>query len=96
MRAWARRRIALAGPLAEQRCRKTTAVQRRALWREAWHTDLENARQHIQVCGVDGQWLARQVRALVRQHWRAIERVAAALQQRGTLTNAEIDMLMQR
>jgi hypothetical protein len=55
--------IALAGPLAEQRCRPITPAQRRALWREHWHTDLANARKHVETYGADGQWLARQVRA---------------------------------
>ena len=86
--------IALAGPLAELRCRPTTRAEREALWREQWHTDLENARRHVDACGVDSKWLARQVRALVRKHWSAIKRVAAALQERGALTNAEIDRLM--
>ena len=86
--------IALAGPLAELRCRPTTRAEREVLWRENWRTDLDNARRHIEACGADGQWVARQVRQLVRKHWRAIERVAAALQQRGTLTNAEIDRLI--
>jgi hypothetical protein len=53
-------------------------------------------RRYLEACGADRreQWLINQVRVAVRQHWRAIEAVAAALEQRGTLTGAEIDALM--
>jgi hypothetical protein len=68
IRTWARPAIALAGPLAEQHYRPTTKAERRELWREHWHSDLANARQHVAACGADGQWLARQVRVMVRQH----------------------------
>jgi len=90
--------IALAGPLAEQHYRPTTKAERRELSREFWHTDLDHARQHIAACGIDRRWLTRQVRvlvrALVREHWPTIERVAAALEQHGTLSGGEIDQLI--
>jgi hypothetical protein len=40
------------------------------------------------------QWLVCQVRVAVRQHWRVIEAVAAALYARGTLSGAEIQGLI--
>jgi hypothetical protein len=86
--------VALAGPLAEQRCRPITPAEREALWRENWRTDLDNARRHVAACGADGQWLGRQVREMLRKHWPAITRVAAALQERGALTGAEVDALI--
>jgi hypothetical protein len=86
--------IALAGPLAELRYRKTTAEQRRILWREYWHIDLDHARHHVQACGADGQWVGHQVRALVGKHWPAIVRVAEQLPLRGELTSSELKALM--
>jgi hypothetical protein len=82
--------IALAGPLAEQRYRPTTPAERRALWRSKWHNDLEKARRHVEVCGGDAKWIARQV----RKNWQAIERVATALQRGRELSGAELDVLM--
>jgi len=69
--------VALSGPLAEQHYRPTTPAERKMLWREHWHSDLDHARHHVEACGADGQWVARQVRELVRKHWPAIIRVAA-------------------
>jgi hypothetical protein len=86
--------IALAGPITEARYRPTTRAERHELWRGPWHIDLENARRHVEAGGGDGQWIARQVRALVRKRWPAIVRVAAALRERSTLTSAELDALM--
>jgi hypothetical protein len=86
--------VALAGPLAEQHYRPTTPAQREALWRHHWRRDVDHARHHVEACGADAQWVGRQVRALVRRHWPAILRAAAALQERGELTAAEIDALM--
>jgi hypothetical protein len=84
--------VALAGPLAEQHYRPTTPAERDH--RLAQMHVLNSARRHVEACGADGQWIARQVRDLVRRHWSAIERVAAAMRERGTLTSAEVDMLM--
>ena len=64
--------VALAGPLAEQHYRPTTPAEREALWRHHWRRDLDNARRHAEACAMDGQWVGRQVRALVRRHWPAI------------------------
>jgi hypothetical protein len=79
--------VALAGPLAEQHYRPTTPAEREALRRDQWRSDLDHARHHVAGCGAAGQWVGRQVRALVRRHWSAIVRVAEALAQRGTLSN---------
>jgi hypothetical protein len=86
--------IALAGPAAEMRYRPTRLRwEERTLWRKHWGTDLAHARQHVAAAG--GTVLpTRPAIILVRRHWRAIEAVAAAIEQRGTLTGAEIDALM--
>jgi hypothetical protein len=86
--------IALAGPVAEMYYRPTRLRwEERTLWRKHWGTDLAHARQHVAAAG--GTVLpTRPAIILVRRHWRAIEAVAAALEQRGTLTGAEIDALM--
>jgi hypothetical protein len=86
--------IALAGPVAEMYYRPTRLRwEERTLWRKHWGTDLAHARQHVAAAG--GTVLpTRPAIILVRRHWREIEAVAAALQERGTLTGREIAMLL--
>jgi hypothetical protein len=86
--------IALAGPTTERRYRAPSPAELEALWREQWRTDVAHAREHIAACGADPFVLLLEVELLVRENWEAIERVAAALEQRGTLTGAEIAALM--
>jgi hypothetical protein len=58
-------------------------------------TDLSNARRDVAAaCGADAALPIRQVVVLVRQHWPAILRVAAALQERGMLSGSEIEGLI--
>ena len=85
--------IAVAGPTAERRYRAPSPAELEVLWREQWGTDLANARKHIAACDADPLVLVLEVELLVRENWEAIERVAAALQQRGTLSGAEVDAL---
>jgi hypothetical protein len=86
--------IAVAGPTAERRYRAPSPAELEVLWREQWGTDLANARKHIAACDADPLVLVLEVELLVREHWTAIERVAAALEECSTLTGAEIDALM--
>jgi hypothetical protein len=53
-------------------------------------------RRHLEACGGNRreQWLVGHVRVAVRENWPAILRVAAALHERGTLSDAEIATLM--
>ena len=57
---------------------------------------MEAMRRHLEDCGANRreQWLIRNVCIAVRENWRAILRVAMALHDRGTLTGAEIETLM--
>ena len=86
--------VSIAGPTAERRYRAATPAELEVLWREQWGTDLANARKHIAACDADPLVLVLEVELLVREHWTAIERVAAALEECSTLTGAEIDALM--
>jgi hypothetical protein len=86
--------VSIAGPTAERRYRAATPAELEMLWREQWRIDLSHAREHIAACDADPLLLVLEVELLVREHWTAIERVAAALEERGTLIGAEIDALM--
>jgi hypothetical protein len=89
--------IALAGPIAQDRHAPTrTPAEQRSAWRKGWRVDLEIMRRHLESCGADQreQWLIHHDRVSVRQHWPAILRVAAALHERGSLTGADIALLL--
>ena len=87
--------IRLAGPIAQKRHRRTS-------WRR-WHggTDYAVAADlALRVCGSGEiasaflKWLDRRAKALVEEHWPAVERLANALLKRGVVTQDEIAALM--
>jgi hypothetical protein len=85
--------VSIAGPTAERRYRAATPAELEMLWREQWRSDVAHAREHIAACDADPFVLLLEVELLVRENWEAIERVAAALAERGTLSGAEVDAL---
>jgi hypothetical protein len=79
--------VALGGPIAELRRFRYSQLEQDQFWATAWSGDLANARARY-----DGK-LTRAIRRadrLLRRHWRAVERVADALLQRGELTGEEV------
>jgi hypothetical protein len=79
--------IALAGPLAEMRRFKQNTAQ---LWANGWSGDAANARERF------GDHLGGAIRRtdhLLSRHWAAVERVADALLERGSLSGAELERL---
>jgi hypothetical protein len=82
--------IAAAGPLAEHKFRPTTKDQRIEFWHgTAWKVDGEKIKKVKDTAAV-----FRRARRIVDKYWLEIEKVAAALAQRGELTGAEIDELL--
>jgi hypothetical protein len=87
--------IRLAGPIAQKRYRRTS-------WRR-WHGGADHAVAAdlaLRVCGSGEiasaflKWLDLRAKALVEEHWPAIERLANALLKRGALREDEIAALM--
>ena len=72
--------IALAGPLAEDRYCGYSLVQQAQLWGSVWRTDLDNALYRLRAADSLGV-AVKKTQQLVRENWRAIERLAQALQQ---------------
>jgi hypothetical protein len=65
--------ITLAGPIAEARVRKINLI---AVLLSSGNEDWEHAQHCEERCGYNLDVAAGVVRALVRKHWQAIERVA--------------------
>ena len=88
--------VTLSGPAAEDRFCCYTRDQRAALWcGTVWQTDLFNAMHHLDAAGGGAMApVKRAAERLVRAHWDAIERVAAALSERGELSGGEVDALI--
>jgi hypothetical protein len=89
--------IACAGPLAEGRYLRMPFARQQLLWifGSEWDADRANARRHLEAarfesCIENLETLLREVRPMVRQHWRAICAVAAELQARGVLNGDEV------
>jgi hypothetical protein len=74
--------------------RQNSPALQRARWRKGWGTDLRHLRCCLKECGVDEKAFVHHTRVTVRQHWPAILRVAAALQERGMLSGSEIEGLI--
>src|SRR6516225_25504 len=73
--------VALAGPLAELRHRPRhgdTALGQEG-WRWHWRDDGRTARRYLRDNDAETLALFKETRWMVRKHWDAIERVAAAL-----------------
>jgi hypothetical protein len=89
--------VALAGPAAEERYGGYSDAQMAGLWRNEWRGDFDNVLRYLDAAGGD-LFAPHKCAAerLVRKHWAAIERVAAALIERGELSGAEIDRLIAR
>jgi hypothetical protein len=88
--------VALGGPCAQQRHSRFTADERAELWETGgWRDDFTKVLRYHRYQR-DGSLAdaMREARRLVRQHWDAIERVAAALSERGELTGDEVDALL--
>jgi hypothetical protein len=87
--------ITLAGPAAEDRFCGYTRDQRAELWcGPVWGIDLLHAMHHLDAAGGGSMApVKRAAERLVHAHWDAIERVAAALNERGELTGDKIDAL---
>ena len=90
--------ITLSGPAGEDRFCGYTRDQRAELWCcPIWGNDLLNAMHHLDASGGGAMApVKRAAERLVRRHWDAIERVAAALSERGELTGDEVDALIAR
>src|SRR5262249_42038184 len=76
--------------------RPASPEERSRLWIKHWRTDLAAARRCAAAAGADVVTLGQQARALVRRHWHAIERVAAALARNGALTAGDLGALIGR
>lgn len=89
--------IRLAGPIAQKRYRPTS-------WRR-WQGGADYAVAAdlaLRVCGSGEiasaflKWLDLRAKALIEQHWPAVERLANALLKQGTMDQDQIAALMQR
>jgi hypothetical protein len=69
-------------------------IHEEALWRTDWAGDARNAAHHLGAIGGDVAAAHREAVRLVRRHWDAIARVAAALSERGELSGDEVDALL--
>jgi hypothetical protein len=87
--------IRLAGPIAQKRYRRTS-------WRR-WQGGADYAVAAdlaLRVCGSGElasaflKWLELRAKALIEEHWPAVERVANALLKQGVVTQDEIAALM--
>ena len=84
--------IALAGAEAETKHCGYSLDRQAELWGVAWASDLASA-----MCDLNRAAIApaiQQARQLVTEHWRFIEVVAQALQERGELTGDDIRALI--
>jgi hypothetical protein len=90
--------IALAGPLAEARTRKISAA---AIFMTGGRQDLEHASE-LAACwaitiGSDQGAVMREAEATARRflryYWKAVERLAGAVLESGSLTNLEVDAI---
>jgi hypothetical protein len=92
--------VCLAGPRAERRFvraqngQRMTTDERYELWATCWRKDRRHADEHLAASNVDEDTARKTTSRLVLEHWDVILRVAAALDERGELTGAEIDALL--
>jgi hypothetical protein len=84
--------VAFAGPAAELRLMPMTPDHEAAKWGSAWAGDLKNCLRFLDAAGgLPCAPVRREAERLVDRCWRQIERVAAALAERGELSGAEVD-----
>ena len=84
--------IALAGAEAETKHCGYSLDRQAEMWGVAWATDLAGAMDDLDRAAIAPA--IDQARQLVNEHWRSIEVVAQALQERGSLSGADIRELI--
>ena len=89
--------IALAGPMAEYRHANMTGEDAARAWEGPWQGDLRNCFRHLDAAGGGSVGPVRtEAERLCATYWAAIERVADALLERGSLNGSEVDALIER
>jgi hypothetical protein len=85
--------VSFAGPLSEQRYAGLSDGDCAKLWEGDWHGDFENILSHDFAPGERGQ-LRQRSAFFVDRYWDRIERLAAALAERGALSGAEVEAVV--
>jgi hypothetical protein len=93
--------VATCGPASEQYWFPVPMQKRRELWREHWHSDAGNIAKHLATLPPHlrkamRRALTKQAVHLVAKYRREIAVVAAALEQRGTLTGDDVKKIVER
>jgi hypothetical protein len=85
--------VSFAGPLAE--IRYGLDAREAELWQGDWHGDFENILSHDFAPGERGR-LRQRAEFFLDRYWDRIERLAAALAERGALSGAEVSAFLLR